>query len=296
MFTQERLSFEPLPLPDRHDMSDEQMLDAAQNFYGFMKRRHSVRDYSTRPVAREVVESCMLAAGTAPSGANHQPWHFVAISNAEHKHRIRLAAEEEEKKFYSGGAGDEWLKALEPVGTDDSKPHLDLASWIIVIFAQRYGRFEDGQQYKNYYVSESVGIATRLPDRRAAPRWSGHADPYAQPYELSKRALRPPRFRETGDDPRGRPPWGERHGPGHRQDQEAARRACDDTGVGRRSRVSQRASRARNGSAPQPCDSRLRANSRGRSVPMSSSSIEESTRWSGMSPRSRGSWPGTAIQ
>ncbi len=160
MFTQERLSFEPLPLPDRHDMSDEQMLDAAQNFYGFMKRRHSVRDYSTRPVAREVVESCMLAAGTAPSGANHQPWHFVAISNAEHKHRIRLAAEEEEKKFYSGGAGDEWLKALEPVGTDDSKPHLDLASWIIVIFAQRYGRFEDGQQYKNYYVSESVGIAT----------------------------------------------------------------------------------------------------------------------------------------
>ncbi|MCP5073408.1 MAG: nitroreductase family protein, partial [Rhodobacteraceae bacterium] len=90
----------------------------------------------------------------------HQPWHFVAIRNPEYKHRIRLAAEEEERKFYAGGAGDEWLKALEPIGTDDQKPHLDIAPWLIVVFAQRHGQFDDGEKFKNYYVPESVGIAT----------------------------------------------------------------------------------------------------------------------------------------
>ena len=105
-----------------------------------------------------------MAGGTgrAPSGANHQPWYFVAISNAELKHRIRLAAEEEEKEFYAGGAGEEWLKALEPVGTSADKPHLDVAPWLIVIFAQRYGQLADGRKYKNYYVQESVGIATGI--------------------------------------------------------------------------------------------------------------------------------------
>jgi iodotyrosine deiodinase len=141
-------------------MSDAEMLASAQTFYSFMQRRHTIRDYSDRPVAREVIEQCVLAAGTAPSGANHQPWHFVAIADLEHKHRIRLAAEEEEEGFYGGGASEEWLKALEPVGTSKDKPHLDIAPWLIVIFAQRYGRFPNGEKFKNYYVPESVGIAT----------------------------------------------------------------------------------------------------------------------------------------
>jgi nitroreductase len=160
MFTQDRLEYQPIPLPDRHDMSDEEMVTAAQDFCSFMQRRHTVRDYSSREVPREIIERCILAAGTAPSGANHQPWHFVAISNPEHKHRIRLAAEEEEKGFYEGGASEEWLRALEPVGTNQEKLHLDIAPWLIVIFAQRYGQFADGQKFKNYYVPESVGIAT----------------------------------------------------------------------------------------------------------------------------------------
>lgn len=160
MFSREGIKYEAVDLPDRMNMNDGEMLEAARNFYDTMKRRHTVRDYCDRPVAREVIEECIRAAGTAPSGANHQPWHFVAVSNAELKHRIRLAAEEEERRFYDGGAGDEWLKALEPIGTDDSKPHLDIAPWLIVVFAQRWGHFDDGTRFKNYYVPESVGIAT----------------------------------------------------------------------------------------------------------------------------------------
>lgn len=160
MFTQESLEYKPIPLPHRHDMSAEEMRDAARSFYAFMQRRHTIRDYSDRPVDREVIEQCVLAAGTAPSGANHQPWHFVAISNPDHKHRIRLAAEAEEEGFYSGGGSEEWLKALEPVGTNKEKPHLDVAPWLIVIFAQRYGVFPNGEKFKNYYVPESVGVAT----------------------------------------------------------------------------------------------------------------------------------------
>jgi nitroreductase len=125
-----------------------------------MKRRHTVRDYIDRPVERAVIEEIVRTAGTAPSGANHQPWHFVAISDPDAKRRIREAAEEEERDFYAGGAGDEWLKALEPIGTNDHKPHLEVAPWLIVIFAQRWGHFDDGTRFKNYYVPESVGIAT----------------------------------------------------------------------------------------------------------------------------------------
>ena len=160
MFSREQISFEPLALPDRADMSDAEMRTAAHAFYDRMKRRHSVRDFSARPVAREVIESCIRTAGTAPSGANHQPWHFAAIANPDFKHRIRLAAEEEEKRFYAGGAGDEWLAALEPLGTGADKPHLDIAPWLIVVFAQRWGQFDDGTRFKNYYVPESVNIAT----------------------------------------------------------------------------------------------------------------------------------------
>lgn len=160
MYSRDHIDYKALALPDRMDLSDQQMLSEARSFYDRMKRRHSVRDYSDRPVSREAIEACIRTAGTAPSGANHQPWHFVAISNPEFKHRIRLAAEEEERQFYGGGAGDEWLKALEPIGTNDHKPHLDIAPWLIIVFAQRWGNFDDGTRFKNYYVPESVGIAT----------------------------------------------------------------------------------------------------------------------------------------
>lgn len=160
MFARDNIKHEDLPLPDFHDMTDEEMQKAAAEFYAFMQKRHSIREFTDRTVPRSVIEDCVHAAGTAPSGANHQPWHFVAISNPEFKHRIREAAEEEERKFYAGGGGDEWLKALEPIGTSAEKPHMDIAPWLIVVFAQRFGQFDDGVKFKNYYVPESVGIAT----------------------------------------------------------------------------------------------------------------------------------------
>lgn len=160
MFAKETLSYSAIPLPDRADMDDAEMRTAALAFYDKMRTRHSVRDYSDRPVTRDVIESCIRTAGTAPSGANHQPWHFVAIANADMKQRIRDEAEEEERRFYAGGGGDEWIKALEPIGTNAHKPHLTMAPWLIVVFAQRWGTFEDGSRYKNYYVPESVNIAT----------------------------------------------------------------------------------------------------------------------------------------
>lgn len=159
MFTKEHVEYQAVDLPDRVSLSDPEMLAQATAFHDLMKRRHTVRDYSDRPVDRAVIKTCIRTAGTAPSGANHQPWHFVAISDPDFKHRIRLASEEEERKFYEGGAGDEWLKALEPIGTNGDKPHLDLAPWLIIVFAQRWGQFDDGQRFKNYYVPESVGIA-----------------------------------------------------------------------------------------------------------------------------------------
>ena len=160
MFAQSDLSYEAVPLSPREDMSDEQMQSAALAYYETMRTRHTVRDFTEREVPEEVIQNCIRTAGSAPSGANHQPWHFVAIKNPELKHEIRLAAEAEEKKFYAGGGGDEWIKALEPIGTSADKPHLDVAPWLIVIFAQRYGVFADGTRFKNYYVPDSVGIAT----------------------------------------------------------------------------------------------------------------------------------------
>ncbi len=127
-----------------------------------MRQRHSVRDYSTRPIPEAVITTCIAAAGTAPSGANQQPWHFAPISDPAMKTRIRKAAEAEEEKFYDGGGGDEWLAALEPIGTGVHKPHLTDAPWLIVIFAQRYGIATDSARRKHYYVPESVGIATGM--------------------------------------------------------------------------------------------------------------------------------------
>ncbi len=162
MYRKGEVSYQPLPLPDRVQKPDDQALSDATAFLSYMRRRHSVRQYDPRPVPEAIIAACIAAAGTAPSGANHQPWHFAAISDPAMKARIRAAAEEEEREFYSGGGGDEWLAALEPVGTGPEKPHLTDAPWLIVIFAQRYGVTEDGTRYKNYYVPESVGIATGI--------------------------------------------------------------------------------------------------------------------------------------
>lgn len=154
------VTYKPLDLPDRSNLSDAQMFAEAEAFLERMKQRHSVRDYAPRPVSRDVIEQCIRTAGTAPSGANHQPWHFVAISDPATKKKVREAAEEEEQRFYDGAAGDEWLKALEPIGTGASKPHLEDAPWLIIVFAQRWGEYEDGTRFKHYYVPESTGIAT----------------------------------------------------------------------------------------------------------------------------------------
>ncbi len=160
MYFKDKVSYQPLPLPDRVELPDAEALAAAEAFRDYMQKRHTVRDFRPEPVPEAVIAACVAAAGTAPSGANHQPWHFVAISDPAMKAEIRAAAEKEEEAFYAGGAGDEWLKALEPIGTGVAKPHLDIAPWLIVVFAQRYGMTKDGERYKNYYVPESVGIAT----------------------------------------------------------------------------------------------------------------------------------------
>jgi nitroreductase len=119
-----------------------------------------VRDFDSRPIPREVVESCLLAAGSAPSGANLQPWHFAVIEGAEAKSRIREAAEAEERAFYSGRAPKEWLEALAPLGTDADKPFLEEAPLLIAVFAQKWSTLPGGRKVKHYYVPESVGIAT----------------------------------------------------------------------------------------------------------------------------------------
>jgi nitroreductase len=127
-----------------------------------MRRRRSVRQFSDRPVDRGIIEDCLRAAGSAPSGANLQPWHFVVVSDRVVKRRIREGAEREERQFYTRRAPRAWLEALEPLGTDASKPFLETAPYLIVIFAERYGRRRGGGTVKRYYVQESVGIATGL--------------------------------------------------------------------------------------------------------------------------------------
>lgn len=148
------------PLDDFREYPQDEMIARAQAFYEDTKRRHSVRDFDSREVPREVIEQCLLAAGTAPNGANMQPWHFVVVSRADLKKQIREAAEKEEKAFYEARAGEEWLKALAPLGTDAEKPFLEEAPYLIVIFKQDYGLTENGERRKHYYVQESVGIAT----------------------------------------------------------------------------------------------------------------------------------------
>ena len=152
--------YDPVPLPERERLSPEQSLAEAMAYYEFIKSRHSVRDFSEAAVDRAVIESCLLAAGTAPSGANHQPWHFVCVSDPEIKQKIRVAAETEEREFYGGKAGEAWLNDLKAMGTEATKPFLETAPWLIAIFVERYGFNDAGEKQKNYYTGESVGIAT----------------------------------------------------------------------------------------------------------------------------------------
>lgn len=149
-----------IPLEGYREYPAAEMLERAEAFYAEMRRRRTVRMFSDRQVPREVIERCLLTAGTAPNGANLQPWHFVVIGDPEVKHRIRLAAEEEERAFYSGRAPQEWLDALAHLGTDAAKPFLDTAPYLVAIFAQSYGMAADGGRQRHYYVQESVGIAT----------------------------------------------------------------------------------------------------------------------------------------
>ncbi len=148
-----------IPYADLPDLSDEQRIAAARAFRDEISSRRTCRMFAPTPVPREVIEAAILAAGSAPSGANHQPWHFAVISSPELKHRIRLESEQEEQAFYTGKAGREWLDALAPLGTDPDKSFLDIAPWLIVVFGQRRGGIEPGADKKNYYVTESVGIA-----------------------------------------------------------------------------------------------------------------------------------------
>ena len=147
-------------LTEYRELPLEEMQRAAQTFLTTMRRRRTVRDFSSRGVPRDVIEDCLLAAGTAPSGANQQPWHFVVVGNRDLKHEIREAAEEEERAFYEHRAPQQWLEALEHLGTNDNKPFLDRAPWLIVIFAESVGVMPNGTTAKKYYVNESVGIAT----------------------------------------------------------------------------------------------------------------------------------------
>jgi len=142
--------------------SEAEMAEAARDFYTNMNRRRSVRKFSSEPVPRHLIESAIISASTAPSGAHRQPWKFVAVQDSSIKRGIRIAAEEEEKVSYQGRMPDEWLQALEPLGTNWKKPFLETAPWLVVVFAESYGVEPDGTRRKNYYVQESVGIACGL--------------------------------------------------------------------------------------------------------------------------------------
>ncbi|GIU21146.1 oxidoreductase [Shewanella colwelliana] len=147
------------PLSDFIECSEAEMLNRAQQNYQQVRRRHSIRKFSDRSVPKAIIEQCILAAGTAPNGANHQPWHFVAINSPQVKAQIRHEAEALEQAFYAGRAGEEWLDALKPLGTNADKPYLEHAPWLIAIFSKKRNE-EEGEQKTNYYVHESVGIAT----------------------------------------------------------------------------------------------------------------------------------------
>ena len=151
----------PIPLNfTRREIAD--MQGRSNEYYELMRRRRSVRDFSSEPVNRQIIESCLLTAGTAPSGANCQPWHFAVVSDPATKSKIRVEAEKEERAFYEERAPESWLKDLAPLGTDANKPFLETAPYLIGVFQQRFGMDEDGEKQKHYYATESVGLATGL--------------------------------------------------------------------------------------------------------------------------------------
>jgi iodotyrosine deiodinase len=151
-----------IPLNGYRQLPEHEMLRRAKEFRALVARRRTVRNFDPRAVSRAIIAECIAAAGTAPSGANLQPWHFVAVSDPGIKRRIRIAAEEEERLFYEKRAPDEWLAALAPFATDWRKPFLETAPWLVAIFVQKWGRAADGRKVKHYYPAESAGIATGL--------------------------------------------------------------------------------------------------------------------------------------
>ena len=155
-------AYPTIPLPDYREYPIEEMRARLEAFYGEVSRRRTLREFSDRPVPRDIIETALKAAGTAPSGANLQPWHFVVISGAETKRKIREAAELEEREFYEHRASPEWLAALEPLGTDSSKPFLETAPYLIAVFLQKFGELSDGRKVKHYYPVESTGLATGI--------------------------------------------------------------------------------------------------------------------------------------
>ncbi len=150
------------PYEEYREYPVEEMQERARSFRNLMKRRRTIRDFSDRDVPREIIENCLKTAKTAPSGANRQPWHFCVVSDDRTKAKIRREAEKQEKEFYENRAPEEWLDALEPLGTDWRKPFIETAPYLIVVFAQNYDVPEEGERKKNYYVSESVGIASGM--------------------------------------------------------------------------------------------------------------------------------------
>ncbi|MCZ6528893.1 MAG: nitroreductase family protein [Chloroflexi bacterium] len=151
-----------VPLPGFREYPEDVMVGHAADFYADMARRRTVRQFSDRPVPRKLIENCLRAASTAPSGANMQPWKFVVVSDPALKKQIRGKAEDEEHEFYTRRATPEWLAALEPLGTDERKPYLETAPYLIAIFVERFGMLPDGRKMKYYYTVESVGIATGM--------------------------------------------------------------------------------------------------------------------------------------
>ena len=151
-----------IPLAQYREYPVDEMRSRLEAFYEDVNRRRTVREFSDRPVPRDLIETALRAAGTAPSGANLQPWHFVVVSGLETKRRIREAAETEEREFYEHRAPEEWLAALRPLGTDEHKPFLETAPYLIAVFLQKYGELPDGRKVKHYYPAESTGLATGI--------------------------------------------------------------------------------------------------------------------------------------
>ncbi len=155
-------SYPTIPLPDYREYPVDEMRQRLEAFYAEVSRRRTVREFSDRPVPRDIIETALKAANTAPSGANLQPWYFVVVSAAATKKKIRSAAEVEEREFYEHRASPEWLEALAPLGTDSIKPFLQTAPYLIAVFLQKYGRLEDGRKVKHYYPTESTGLAAGI--------------------------------------------------------------------------------------------------------------------------------------